>query len=100
MHPLGTREWLQMEKDAKDKARQVVIGGEVVDVPAAFEPFVGKQWAVVGSTNHPTEWPAFFDAAQALGWEFRYAHLRDGWAYLYFQRLRRSQTSLRDLVMK
>lgn len=78
----------------------IVIGSETVDVPAAFEPFVGKQWAVVGSTNHPTEWPAFFDAAQALGWEFRYAHLRDGWAYLYFQKLRRTQTSLRDLVMK
>lgn len=72
------------------------IGGELVDVAAAFLPYAGKAHAIVGTTNHPTEWPAFLDEAHRLGWEFRGMVEREEmgteeperWTYLLFARRR------------
>lgn len=64
----------------------VTIGGEVVDVAAAFEPFRARTWAVVATDNSPATWPTFLDEATRLGWELHHAQERDGWTWLLFRR--------------
>ncbi|HEX4334723.1 MAG TPA: hypothetical protein VH062_02350 [Polyangiaceae bacterium] len=74
----------------EDEQRGLVrIGDEVIDVAAAFTPYEGKDWAVVASTNDPSEWPAFFDAASRLRWDFRHSVDRGALTYLFFARRRR-----------
>lgn len=83
---LGAADKLEANAKEREEKGLVLIGDEVVDVAAAFEPFAGKEWAVVAHTDPPAQWPPFLDVAQRLGWEFRYAHDHREWTFLFFRR--------------